>query len=314
MLRRRSCRSAQRLEADHDDAVSAQLDGRLDRAVEARRAVGVEAARLLRLVHFDRREHERHRGRGAHVLVRESHAHVGEVGAGRERIPRPTRVRRPGRLHERDRAAARELRRHHADGVDEAVGDVAVQAVPVEPAFEEAAQRPRVEQAAAPHAGQPQRVAGEARELQRQPGADQRRDDVLAAQAAPALQHQLRLRRRRQVRERAEQRRVDRADARPAQQRDALAARLQRRQQHRQRSDLVGAARPATRQHERHATADRARVHAVAHPVRSAPSSRSGTGGAANAARLRAEPAASMRLSVRRPHLAACAKSTRRSK
>ncbi len=224
-------------EADDHDAVGTQCERRLERRVQPRPAVDEVAGAL----DLDGREDERDGGAGAHVVDAKRDGLVGEV------VPRPDGRQRLAGVHEGDGAAALERRGHGADRVDVPAGDVAMHAVEVDPLPQRPRQRRRVQQPGRPAERQPQHARRPAGHLHERRRPEDAPDDLPTLEARPAPAQRLGLRGRVLVRQRGQHGRVDRADARPAQDDRLLPALLEERQQHGEGTGLICASRPTPR-------------------------------------------------------------------
>jgi hypothetical protein len=114
----------------------------------------------------------------------------------------------------------------HAYGIHLARRDVALEALPVDPAIEASHQRRGIEHTREPDAGQPQRMANQSQQHARTTAADDGRDHIPLAQPLPQRHGLFGLLALWKMGKRGKRYRVDRTDAGPAPDRHALAARL----------------------------------------------------------------------------------------
>ena len=190
---------------------------------------------------LDGREQQRDRGRRSDVLAPQPRGREAEVvlaGAGRGAL----------RRDERDRVAGRQRRGHDADRIDDALVDVAREPRPVDPAIEARPERGGIEQAREPHARDTECVTHEPDEHSRTAAPGDPCDYVLFAHLQPERDRVVDLLRDGPVGERGQQSGVDRANAGPAPDPDALAARLERGKQNGHRADLIRTPPTAARQ------------------------------------------------------------------
>ncbi len=236
-------RLGDRVGRDHDQALRPQVEGRLDRRVEARAAVEVPTARLTRVLDPHRREQDRDCRRRTHVLVVEPRLDV----VDRVRlVPDPLAVS----LEEHDRAPGAGTGRDAGEALGHVGVDVLVDRLPVDPALEIAHERLGVEQARQAHARKRQDLARIAEQGERRLAHQDRADHASLGDLAPAFQASLGGLVGRLVAARGEVGGVDRADAGPDVDVRPLPAIVERGQQHRHHAGLVCAPRPAPRQDE----------------------------------------------------------------
>lgn len=169
---------AERLKANHDHLIGAEIDCRLDRAVETRPTVRVMTAGGPGYRHLHGREQDRNRCGGADVLAAQASLDIPDLVA---RTARNVAVAGD----EADRLTRRKQGRDHAYGVHVARRDVALEALPVDPAIEASRQRGGIEHTREPDARQPERMANQSEHHTGATAADDGRHHILLAQPFP---------------------------------------------------------------------------------------------------------------------------------
>ena len=230
------------MRGDHDDAVDAEIEGRLDRRIEPRAAVEEPVPTGL-TSHPHGAEEDRYRRRRQHMLVAQPPRQIVH-----ERRVRHGRLLT--RLDEDDRTLGGGARRHDRQRVDAAGLQVRPHRLPVQPLAHGAPQRRGIQERLEPHGVHPGELGRITQQGPRRLIPQDRPDHPLLRDRAPAREKLVGRLARGPMRDRGQKRRRQRAHARTHQHGRTLAALLEPGQQLRQHPRFIRATRAAAGEHK----------------------------------------------------------------